>query len=103
MNTSDVDALKLAVETIDRARALNTEETYAAAEQAWKLMNGACIDTLRKLMKGPVQDGDLPSKVGRNILLEVGLAVQICVNFESGYTAATNAAHMVFHHGRDNG
>lgn len=37
-------------------------------------LSGAAIDTFRALARGPQFDGDVPSKVGRNELIELGLA-----------------------------
>lgn len=39
-----------------------------------KRLSGAAIDTLRALQRGPRFDGDVPSKCGRNELIELGLA-----------------------------
>ena len=48
------------------------------------------INTLVALVEsGPLPDGDIPSKTGRDCLIESGLAVRILVNGEDGYTAAT--------------
>lgn len=54
-----------------------------------------CIDTLVALVeKGPLWDGDVPSKRGRDELIELGFAVRIVANtpkegWSDGYTAAT--------------
>lgn len=37
-------------------------------------LSGAAIDTFRALARGPQFDGDVPSKAGRNELIELGLA-----------------------------
>lgn len=37
-------------------------------------LSGAAIDTLRALQRGPQFDGDVPSKSGRNELVDLGLA-----------------------------
>lgn len=53
-------------------------------------MDGAQIDTLVALVeRGPLWDGDVPSKVGRDELIVAGLAVRIVVGGQDGYTAAT--------------
>lgn len=55
-----------------------------------KEFSGAEIDTLIALVEhGPLWDGDVPSKCGRDDLIKDGLAVRILVNSEDGYTAAT--------------
>lgn len=53
-------------------------------------MTGAEFDTLIALVeRGPLWDGDVPSKVGRDYLIEQGFAVRVVVSLEDGYTAAT--------------
>jgi len=53
-------------------------------------MNGAEIDSLVALVeRGPVWDGDIPSKSGRDSLIEKGLASRVIVEGRDGYTAAT--------------
>ncbi len=61
------------------------------------LPSGACIDTLVALVEnGPLLDGDVPSKAGRNDLIEMGLAVRVVVKLEDGFTAATYAGRDVY-------
>jgi len=53
-------------------------------------VTGAEIDTLVALVeRGPLWDGDVPSKVGRDSLIDAGLAVRVVVSGQDGYTAAT--------------
>lgn len=53
-------------------------------------LNGAQIDTLIALVeRGPLWDGDVPSKRGRDELIDAGLAVRVVVSGEDGFTAAT--------------
>lgn len=53
---------------------------------------GWCFDTLYCLLfQGPVWDGDVPSKAGRDDLIERGWAVRVVVAGRDGYTAATYA------------
>lgn len=53
-------------------------------------MTGAEIDTLVGLVeRGPLWDGDIPSKADRDSLIEQGLAIRVVVNGEDGWTAAT--------------
>lgn len=60
--------------------------------QSWLNANGSALDTLIGLVeRGPLADGDVPSKAGRTALLERGLAVRTVVNGEEGYQAATMA------------
>ncbi|WP_041299789.1 hypothetical protein [Hyphomicrobium sp. MC1] len=42
--------------------------------EIFKKLSGGAIDTLRALARGPKFDGDVPSKAGRNELVELGLA-----------------------------
>jgi hypothetical protein len=49
-----------------------------------------CFDTLCALVeRGPVWDGNIPSKYERNVLIERGYAVRVINNGEEGFTAAT--------------
>lgn len=51
---------------------------------------GFCVDTLVALVEnGPVWDGDIPSKSGRDSLINLGAAVRVLVKGEDGFTAAT--------------
>ncbi|MBP6564013.1 MAG: hypothetical protein KA200_00210 [Burkholderiales bacterium] len=55
-------------------------------------LTGAEFDTLQALvLNGPLWDGDVPSKSGRDSLIDRKLAVRIVVRGEDGYTAATYA------------
>lgn len=48
------------------------------------------VDTLVALVEhGPLWDGDVPSKSGRDKLITAGLAIRVVVKGEDGYTAAT--------------
>lgn len=50
------------------------------------------VDDLTALVEsGPLWDGDVPSKLGRDYLIEHGLAVRVIVRGSDGYTAATYA------------
>lgn len=54
-------------------------------------------DTLSALVeKGPLEDGDVPSKTERNQLIKDGLAVRILVKGEDGNTAATYFGRDVY-------
>jgi hypothetical protein len=53
------------------------------------------IDTLKAVYKhGPLFDGDIPSKTGRDILMGMGMITKVIVKGEDGYNACT-------HKGRD--
>lgn len=56
------------------------------------MLNGAAKDTLIALVEcGPLEDGDVPSKLGRDCLLELGLAAKVIVKGRDGFQAATYA------------
>jgi hypothetical protein len=64
----------------------------ALAFACWSTMSSAHRDVLRQLMKAPTWDGDIASKSARDDLIDAGLAVRCCFNFEQGYTTATYLA-----------
>lgn len=48
-------------------------------------------DTLRAAFKhGPLFDGDVPSKTGRDALLSAGFIAKVVVKGEDGFNACTN-------------
>lgn len=58
---------------------------------------GAKIDSLVALVEnGPLEDGDVPSKAGRDTLIDMGLAARIIVKGEDGCTAATYKGRDVY-------
>lgn len=60
-------------------------------------MTGAELDTLVALVeRGPLWDGDVPSKAGRDALIDGGLAVRVMVNGNDGHTAATYAGRDAY-------
>lgn len=68
-----------------------------ANEQQAAPLNGAEIDTLVALVEaGPLWDGDLPSKAGRDSLIARGLAVRVVVRGEDGWQAATYAGRDAY-------
>lgn len=75
------------------------QEIYdMAAWVARQQLDGASLDTLHALIKvGPVWDGDLPSKAGRNKLVELGLAAKCVVKGRQGFQVATYRGWNVFH------
>lgn len=59
------------------------------------MLTGAEKDTLIALVEqGPLWDGDVPSKQGRDSLVRRGLAVKVVVKGEDGWQAATTRAAM---------
>lgn len=67
----------------------------------WDALSGAAKDTLVCLCKhGPTWDGDVPSKSGRDELLEKEMAAKIVLkNNEQGYQAATYKGSRVYRAG----
>lgn len=60
-------------------------------------MRGAELDTLIALVEhGPLWDGDVPSKAGRDALIAQGLAVRVVVKGEDGWQAATYAGRDAY-------
>lgn len=60
-------------------------------------MTGAEKDTLIALVEcGPLWDGDVPSKTGRDALIAQGLAVRVVVKGEDGWQAATYAGRNAY-------
>lgn len=60
-------------------------------------MTGGEKDTLIALVeRGPLWDGDVPSKVGRDSLIAQGLAVRVVVKGEDGWQAATYAGRNAY-------
>lgn len=66
-----------------------TPEYEKAANVVWEMLTGAQRDMLRALvLRGPLYDGDVPSKSARDDLFRYGLASRACVNGEQGYSVA---------------
>lgn len=66
-------------------------ESARCAAELWKVLPGNAADTLNALVKnGPLWDGNVPSKTGRDLLVDLHLATRgIVVKGEMGYQAAT--------------
>jgi hypothetical protein len=65
--------------------------TMAASMLQFREMYHGTVSCLEALMnaKTPLWDGDVPSKAGRDSLLDLNLAVRVIFNGADGYTAAT--------------
>lgn len=81
----------------------SSEEVKAACEQIVKSqdMSGGEVDTLLAAYKnGPLWDGDVPSKSGRDSLVRAGFLAKVVVKGESGYNACTykgaDIARLIF-------
>lgn len=72
-----------------------SDEDYV---ELWKAMPANARDTLRCLcQKGPTWDGDVPSKAGRDLLLDCRMAVKmVAAKSEEGYQAATYLGRRVY-------
>lgn len=71
----------------------SAEELKSACELIIEVqaMDGAERDCIRAAYKnGPLFDGDVPSKSGRNSLLEKGYMAKVVVKGEDGYNACTH-------------
>ena len=61
------------------------------------MLTGSEMDTLIALVEqGPLWDGDVPSKHGRDALIAQGLAVRVVVKGEDGWQAATYAGRDAY-------
>lgn len=69
------------------------EETTIAL---WDLLSSGHKDVLKQILYKPTYDGDIASKSSRDDLLEWGLAIRCCFNFEQGYTTATYLASAIW-------
>lgn len=88
------EMLKRAVSMMDGANSYIYDMLAYVARQS---LSGAEVDTLGALINaGPVWDGDLPSKAGRNNLVELGLATKCVCNGRQGFQAATYRGWNIF-------
>lgn len=71
------------------------DETIEACREVMR--NGAALDTLIALVRrGPLEIGDVPSKVGLDFLLEKGLSSQIVVNGQPDHFSANTFGFDVY-------
>jgi hypothetical protein len=70
--------------------------------EIWRGLSGAARDTLTCLCKhGPTYDGNVPSKSGRDELLQKKLAAKVVLaNCEQGFQAATYLGSHVWKSGQ---
>jgi len=68
-----------------------TDDAYDHhARRVWGLLDSGARDTLIGLVRnGPVWDGDLPCKTGRDTLIRLGLAAKAVKEGKQGYQVAT--------------
>ena len=65
------------------------EYAYGLIHTATVLSGGAKETLLKLRNKGPIWDGDVPSKSGRDELLDCDAAAKVVVRGEQGYQACT--------------
>lgn len=86
--------LKQLLEAIHESTELSSaEELKRACELIIEVqaMDGSERDCIYASYKhGPLFDGDVPSKSGRNSLIEKGYMAKVVVNGEDGYNACTH-------------
>jgi len=88
------EILKRAVSMMDGAHPDIYDMLAYVARQS---LSGAEVDTLHALINaGPVWDGDLPSKAGRNNLVDLGLATKCVCKGQQGFQVATYRGWNVF-------
>lgn len=84
--------------TVDDAEA--EDRIYFDIRQALPQVDqysSSCLEVLDQLVNhGPLFDGDVVSKAGRDLLLEFGLAVKCVCKGEQGYQAATYLGWSVY-------
>lgn len=72
---------------------LNSPEELAGGLFMYDIVNtmsGAERDVLRAIfLRGPIEDGGVPSKSGRDTLLKHGYCTKVVVRGEEGYNACT--------------
>jgi hypothetical protein len=74
-----------------------TEEYKVAAFAISAAMGGTHREVLAQLVQdGPVWDGDIITKGALDDLITWGLATEICVKGEQGYTGANGRGLVVF-------
>lgn len=67
---------------------------------AWQALPGSARDTLRALLyEGPLWDGDVPSKSGRDLLVAAEMAAKVLVSGKQGYQACTCHGYNVYRAG----
>ena len=78
---------------LNESRELSFDEEIKDAEALIRKtakLNDAERDTLVALFaRGPLHDGDVPSKSGRDGLIDAGFAVKVVVNGLDGFNACT--------------
>lgn len=82
----------------------NIPDLIKALEFDNLLSSGAVMDTLIALIeRGPLEDGDVPSKNGRDTLIARGFAQRVVVKRQDGFTAATIKGAALYRYAFGNG
>ena len=84
---------------VTKARHADEDSYEGACRELAKYihMNSIAIDTLKALVeRGPLHDGDVPSKTERDLLLDVGLCVKVASGGSDGANAATQLGASVW-------
>lgn len=80
---------------VDLSTVKEIEYQLKCFEQAASL-NSNAVETLSSALKtGPLWDGDVPSKSGRDDLLDIEAIAKVVVKGEQGFNAATYHGHNV--------
>jgi hypothetical protein len=86
---TQLGSLRATLFTLLRSQEQCSEEYDALCLACWHALSSEAKETLFALVKeGPLFDGDVPSKSGRDELLEHGLATKCVVKGEQGFQAA---------------
>jgi len=86
-------AMNIEIDLSTKSEIVHACEAIIAAQS----FNACERDTLRAAYKnGPLWDGDLPSKAGRDELVSKGFMERIVVKGEDGYNACTLRGAMVY-------
>lgn len=91
-------------QVLDARTKMKTDDGYFTyAPIVWDGLSDGQREVLNQLLhQGPIYDGNIISKAARDDLIEFGLATRCCYMGESGYTAATYPALVVFKSGKAN-
>lgn len=89
MIRSQTELMAVARKVLDLEKVDPDDLMDLGAHGVYHAMGGDAREVLHQLVKsGPVWDGDLISKSGRDTLLDLRLASKVCVNGKQGFQAA---------------
>lgn len=84
---------------VTKCRHADDDSLDGACREAAKYIHdqSVAIDTFKALIeRGPLNDGDVPSKSERDLLLDVGLCVKVAANGSDGANAASQLAWFIW-------